>query len=374
MSNNLKPENGGAPKTPPVKGSPGPTKTAPAPSGPVPPAKGPPIKVPPLFRNIDWLSFGITTLFTFIGYYLTLAPQLTLEDSGELATASMYAGVPHPPGYPVWTIYTWLFTVLFPVSNMAYRVGMSSAVAGAFGCGIVAMLVSRGSRMIIEGMAELKALDRRLENWLCIVAGFVAGMVIGFNGFMWSQAVIVEVYTLTILSLAGVLLCLLRWIYAPHQRWYLYLAFFWFGICFNNHQSLLVIALGIEVAVIAVAPKLGRSLLLWNSVVFIAGLFGKSLGMVSVLNDNDPLLIIYCLIGIASSIGWVALLFKTRQSGLEIGRDFAVIGSIGYLVLLGLAITNYVTFFEYKTGLFVLFNMLGLGIVGTTVYLAMLTW
>lgn len=376
MSNNVskKPENGGDSKTPPVKGTPGPTKPAPAPSGPVPPAKAPPIKVPPLFRNIDWLSFGITTLFTFIGYYLTLAPQLTLEDSGELATASMYAGVPHPPGYPVWTIYTWLFTVLFPVSNIAYRVGMSSAVAGAFACGIVAMLVSRGSSMIIEGMAELKALDRRLENGLCIVAGFVAGMLIGFNGFMWSQAVIVEVYTLTVLSLAGVLLCLMRWIYAPHQRWYLYLAFFWFGICFNNHQSLLVIALGIEVAVIAVAPKLGRSLLLWNSVVFIAGLFGKSLGMVSVLNDNDPLLIIYCLIGIASSIGWVALLFKTRQSGLEIGRDFAVIASIGYLVLLGLAITNYVTFFEYKTGLFVLFNLIGVGIIAATVYLVMQTW
>ena len=170
----------------------------------------------------------------------------------------MYAGVPHPPGYPVWTIYTWLFTVLFPVSNIAYRVGMSSAVAGAFGCGIVAMLVSRGSSMIIEGMAELRQIDRRLENALCIVAGFVAGMLIGFNGFMWSQAVIVEVYTLSVLSLAGVLLCLLRWIYAPHQRGYLYLAFFWFGICFNNHQSLLVTALGIEAAVIAVASELSE--------------------------------------------------------------------------------------------------------------------
>src|SRR5438445_10972628 len=190
MSNNLKPENGGGSKTPPMKGSPGPAKPAPAAAGAAPPAKGPPIKLPPLFRNIDWLSFGITTLFTFIGYYLTLAPQVTLEDSGELATASMYAGVPHPPGYPVWTIYTWLFTVLFPVSNIAYRVGMSSAVAGAFGCGIVSMLVSRGSSMIIEGIADLKQVDRRLENSLCVVAGFVAGMLLGFNGFMWSQAVI----------------------------------------------------------------------------------------------------------------------------------------------------------------------------------------
>src|SRR5437762_2371511 len=79
-------------------------KTTPAPgqAGPVPK----PI-TPPLFRKIDWVSFGLTTLFVFIGYLLTLAPDLTLEDCGELSVGSFYAGVPHPPGYPVWTIYTW---------------------------------------------------------------------------------------------------------------------------------------------------------------------------------------------------------------------------------------------------------------------------
>src|SRR3954469_3548187 len=283
-----------------------PAKAAPAPT-PAPVIAGP---VAALFRSIDWWAFGITTLIIFLGYWWTLAPDLTLEDSGELAVASMYAGVPHPPGYPVWTIYTWLFTVLFPVSNIAYRVAMSSAFAGALGCGIVGMLVSRGSSMMIEGIAELKQVDRRLENALCVVAGFVAGMLLGFNGFMWSQAVIVEVYTLSVLSLGGVLVSLLRWIYAPYQRRYLYMAFFWFGICFNNHQSLLVIALGLEAAVIVAAPRLGRQLLLWNTIVFIGGLLGKGMNMVSVLSENDPLLFIYCVIGIASAIGWVALLFK----------------------------------------------------------------
>src|SRR6185503_2265322 len=75
------------------------------------------VKVPPLFRRIDWITFGVTTLFVFIGYWLTLASDLTLEDSGELAVASKYAGVPHPPGYPVWTIYSWFFTLL-PISNI----------------------------------------------------------------------------------------------------------------------------------------------------------------------------------------------------------------------------------------------------------------
>src|SRR5687767_2076342 len=66
-------------------------------------------KAPPLYRPIDWIAFAVTSLIVFIGYMYTLAPDMTLQDSGELAVASMYAGVPHPPGYPVWTIYTWIF-------------------------------------------------------------------------------------------------------------------------------------------------------------------------------------------------------------------------------------------------------------------------
>src|SRR6266498_5197301 len=123
-------------------------KPAPSQAVPIPPAK--PV-TPPLLRKIDWLTFGITPLIVFIGYYLTLAPDLSLEDSGELAVGSFYAGVPHPPGYPVWTIFTWLFTVIFPFSNIAWRVALVSAVSGALACGLVGLIVSRGSSLVLEG-------------------------------------------------------------------------------------------------------------------------------------------------------------------------------------------------------------------------------
>ncbi|MCD6050521.1 MAG: hypothetical protein K0Q55_1924, partial [Verrucomicrobia bacterium] len=253
--------------------------------------KTPPAKVvipppPPLFRKIDWICFAVTTLIILIGYILTLAPDVTLEDSGELAVGSFYAGVPHPPGYPVWTLYTWLFTVLVPVSNIAWRVALSSAVASAISCGLIALLVSRGSSMMIEGIASLKALEKRWENALCVVAGFVAGALMGFNGFMWSQSVIVEVYTLSVLSLMGVLCCLLRWIYAPHQTKYLYWTMFLFGICFTNHQTLLVAAMGIQVGIIFGNPKLGRDMMLANCFFFFVGLLAKGMGIFT--NFNSP--------------------------------------------------------------------------------------
>jgi thioredoxin-like negative regulator of GroEL len=352
--------------------NPQPGATRPADPKGAPPARGPvappapPAHVPPLFRGIDWWSFSITTLLVFIGYWWTLAPDLTLEDCGELATGSFYAGVPHPPGYPVWTIYSWFFTLL-PISNIAYRVALSSAVAGALSCGLVALMVSRGSSMMIEGIAELKAIERKWENALCIVAGFVAGMLIGFNGFMWSQAVIVEVYTLSVLSMTGVLTCLLRWIYAPHQRRYLYMALFWFGICFNNHQSLLVIALGIQVTVTAVSPKLGRNFWMWNVVFYLAGMLAK----ISMLTENGPLMVIFNLVGLGSLVVYVVLLVKTKIRAVEFARDWLLVASLGCAAVVFLSITNFVTFFE-QTGIFVLFILFTLGVFGALAYMVRL--
>ena len=288
------------------------------------------LPTPPLFRRIDWMTFAITTLVVFIGYFLTLAPDLTLEDSGELAVGSFYAGVPHPPGYPVWTIYSWLFTVLVPVSNIAFRVALSSAVAGAISCGLIGLMVSRGSSMILESISQLKGIERNKENWLCLVCGFVAGLAFGFNGYFWSQAIIVEVYTFGVLSFAAVLWLLLRWMYAPHQRRYLYWAFFLFGISFTNHQTLIVAAMGIQVAVMLAQPKLGRDLFLGNSIIFFVGLWARATHRITsfdnvpglnaagqAISKINPLFVIFLMIGLASMIGCFWLVIKTRKIATE---------------------------------------------------------
>jgi tetratricopeptide (TPR) repeat protein len=329
--------------------TPEPTATS-LPSGGDPVPQGP---LPPLFRGVDWVAFLVTAVITMIGYWWTLAPDLTLEDSGELAVASQYAGVPHPPGYPVWTVYTWLFTLL-PFGNIAYRVGLSSAFAAALSCGFIAMMVSRGSSMLLEGIAMFKALERKLEGSFCIVSGIVAGLLMGFNGFMWSQAVIVEVYTLSVLSLTGVLICLMRWIYSPTQHRYLYLAFFWFGICFNNHQSLLVTAMGLEVAIIAAAPRLGREFLFWNVILFFAGLVLAGMGFIPTLKENDTVMLIFSGLGVLFTICWLWLAVTTKKNLLELVRDLCLVAWLGCLGLILGKITNYLELFEGNPGRYLL--------------------
>ena len=324
----------------PVQRNPAPIKPAATRPGEKPPQE-PPV-VPPLFRRWDWITFGLATLLVFIGYFWTLAPDVTLEDSGELAVASDYAGVPHPPGYPVWTIYTWLFTVLVPFSNIAWRVALSSAVAGALSCGLVGLLVSRGSSMLFEGIEELRKINREQEKWINLVAGTAAALLLGFNGFMWSQAVIVEVYTFSVLSLVGVLCFLLRWVYAPHQRRYLYYAAFTFGICLNNHQTLIVATMGIQILIVAVQPKLGRDVLLINCAGYLLGLIGRSKGM---MLDNPMVFMIFNAVGIGSAVGAGYLVMKTKQAFTEwrallvLGAGF-ILGLIFYFYMPIASMTN----------------------------------
>jgi tetratricopeptide (TPR) repeat protein len=311
------------PKSPNVK------RPAAAPSAPIAPANpetpaAPPAKLPPLFRPIDWLAFGLTFIVSLVGYLYTLAPDLTLQDSGELAVGSMYAGVPHPPGYPVWTLYTWIFTKIIPFGNMAFRVGVSSAFASAVACGLLTLIVSRGSSMFMESIAEFKTIARRIENSICLVSGVVAGLLIAFNAFMWSQALIVEVYALSSLSLIGGVVCLLHWTYAPNQYRYLYFSWFLCGISFNNHQSLFVITVAMEILMILVQPRIGRAMMLWNSIFYVVGLILTSKSS-TLMSGNTPLLLIFNGIGLGSIAGYVWLSVRTRATATEFMRDAILI-------------------------------------------------
>ncbi|PWU08607.1 MAG: hypothetical protein C5B50_29190 [Verrucomicrobia bacterium] len=230
-----------------------------------------PVRVPALFRKIDWLALVTTFGLVFITYMITLGPELTLEDSGELVTGSMYAGIPHPPGYPVWTIYSWLWTVLLPIGNMAWRVSVGEAFAGATACGLLALMVSRGSSLFMEGIEELKSMTGKWEAAICFISGVVAGLLMGLDGFMWRESIVVN--RIAVFSVPWMLLmmaCLLRWIYAPHQMRYAYLAAFVFGVALTTHQSLVVAALGFVVAIVMGNPRLGSRVLMGAFLVYLA--------------------------------------------------------------------------------------------------------
>ncbi len=232
----------------------------------------------PFFRTVDWLTFWVGFIVSFGVYFHTLAPTVTLEDSGELAVASDYLGVPHPPGYPIWTLITWFFQWIFhwvkyfgtPDENIvivlkslkavftgspeghpnpAWSVGLMSAFFGALSCGILSILISRsGADIISSYKTAMDKIGLKLENVLCFAAGVTGGLLFAFSPVLWSQSTIVEVYSLNAFFMALTVLLLYRWMCRPKEDNILYAAAFIFGLGLTNHQTLVFIGPAILVA------------------------------------------------------------------------------------------------------------------------------
>jgi tetratricopeptide (TPR) repeat protein len=294
----------------------------------VPTAKAPPLKTPPppaapahvapLFRKLDWFAMLFVFAVIWAIYLYTLAPEQTLEDSGELCTGAFYAGIPHPPGYPFWAIYAWVWTKVLWFGNVAWRVEVGESFGSAIACGLVALMVSRGSSMIMEGIEELKEMKGKWEGAICVVSGATAGLLLGFGGVMWSESVAINRISLFgVVWVALVLTLVLRWIYAPHQRRYLYWAMFCFGICATIHQTLLTMAVGIEVAVAMAQPRLGRDLFLGNGIIYVLALIGKATHFTTMLDTAPMMLIIFHAVGFGSIAACILLTIRTSELGTE---------------------------------------------------------
>jgi hypothetical protein len=84
---------------------------------------------------------GATLLIIYIA---TLAPGVTLWDSGEFLASIHSLGIPHPPGTPLYVIVAKVWTMIWaPVVGFAYSVNLLSAVCTALGCAILADLLTR---------------------------------------------------------------------------------------------------------------------------------------------------------------------------------------------------------------------------------------
>jgi hypothetical protein len=219
-----------------------------------------PAGLPHFFQKVDWVSFGVTTLLALAVYLFTLSPEVDLDFSGFYSTAAMYPGVSISPGHPLWAIYGWLFIKLLPFSNIAWRLGVASAVAGALVCGLIALMVSRVGVLAAENISSFKNLLPNEEKSLRVVCSCVAGLGFGFDGCFWPKAVIPDPQPLGLLLFVLTLCFLTRWFFAPYQRRYLCAAAFTYGLTLANNQSLVTAAFGLPFLVAPGNRKVGREI------------------------------------------------------------------------------------------------------------------
>lgn len=223
------------------------------------------------FNRMDYLAFGISFLISFIIYAFTTAPSVTLEDSGELAVAGDYLGVPHPPGYPLWTICAFVFTRIFRFvtymgqPNPAWAIGLMSGFFGALAAGITAMLINKCAKELIShafGANENESKCSRIVlSASCLVAAIAGSLAFAFSPVEWSQSTIIEVYTLNSFFLMLIFLFIFKWLCKPSVK-LLWLVAFLFGLGFTNYQVLLFMAVPMVIAVMLHSIPLFRDFIL----------------------------------------------------------------------------------------------------------------
>jgi hypothetical protein len=164
-------------------------------------SKNPDLKQPPTppvspAAKVRWgVSVALSFLVNFLLYVMTLAPTVTFEDSGEFISAAYNLGIPHEPGYPLFTMLGKLFTLL-PLGNIAYRVNLLSAfftaLAGVFVFLITVMLIEN----ILKKPIQWKKCPAAWADMMKYSAGLCACILFGTASSSWEQAVITEVYGL----------------------------------------------------------------------------------------------------------------------------------------------------------------------------------
>jgi hypothetical protein len=209
------------------------------------------------FQKTDWLGFGVTALLAFAVYAFTLAPDVTLGYSGIYATDAMYHGPSIPPGNPVWAVYGWIFIKLIPFSNIAWRLNLASAVAGALTCGLITLLVSRVGLLAVESISNFRRFSKTEQNLIRIVCGTVAGLGFGLDGCFWPKAVIADTWPLSLLLLALTICFLTRWFFLPEQRRFLLFAAFFLGLSLSESQALIPAAFGLPFLLVMADRRLG---------------------------------------------------------------------------------------------------------------------
>ena len=271
----------------------------------------------PFFQRIDWLSFGVTAAGALVVYLCTLAPEVTLRFSGITSTTAKYGGVAYPPGFPVWTVYSWLFANLLPCSNVAWRVAVGSAVATALACGLVALMVSRGGAMLLENTPAFTCRSTTEQHLLRSVCGFVAGMALGLSRSVWSMAVVAETWALSFLIYSALLCLLMRWTGTPERRRFLYAASFVYGLLLTSNQELWVMTPAILLLVLLNDRELGRDLAL---VIVLLAVADWGLGVLGLWHwpGSDMLrdvgfLLAFALVGVLALV----VLFDTRRFGSQ---------------------------------------------------------
>jgi len=133
-------------------------------------------------------------------YAYSASPWPDGWDYGEAQTVPYILGIFHPTGFPLYTLVGWVFSHLFAVSTVAWRLDVLSGLCVAAAC-LAVFALARGF-----GGPPLAALG--------------AALAFAFTAPAWLNAIHAEVHALLIATIAAALVTLQRALIARSMRFF----------------------------------------------------------------------------------------------------------------------------------------------------------
>lgn len=219
-----------------------------------------------LYKQSPLPEAGLVSVVAYVVYIATCAPSLMYTDAGELSAVAHTFGVAHPTGYPLFTLITHCWTLLW------HGVYSLNVLAGLWvACSVGILYVAQ--RNLLEHL-----FDDDASSLATRLASGTSSLLLAFSTIVWSQATSIEVYSLQLLLTSLALLTAVNSVTKPEQgaRWTLMLGLV-AGCMIANHLSSVFLLPGL--AVVWLASERGEKLRSWY-LLLLPALIGVALYLV----------------------------------------------------------------------------------------------
>ena len=155
-------------------------------------------------RKLNRIFAAFVFLFSFIIYYLTIAPTVSFWDCGEFIACSYRMAVPHPPGAPLYLLVGRIFSMIPIFADIAKRVNLISTLSSAF----TVMFLYMTTVIMIKAYLKEK---NGFMRYVPFIGSMIGALTFAFTTSFWFNAVEAEVYAPSMLFTSLVVWLIMFW-------------------------------------------------------------------------------------------------------------------------------------------------------------------
>ncbi len=199
-------------------------------------------------------------------YIHHLSPSIYGFDSGDFTSAIITKGIPHPSGYPLYTMLGIIANSLPFNQTVAWKVGIVSAIFSA----VSVVLVYLITKLLVNNK----------------LISLIVSFTIAFFYPFWLYAEVVEVFALHVffvILLLYVGICF----YLSGKRYYLFLIAFVAGLSLTNNLSVLLIFPSIFILIMRWWREFNLKKIFYSTTFFVLGLLPYLYLPIAALNNPE---------------------------------------------------------------------------------------